>query len=455
MICYATSGDDVYIFLGLTGSSLMDCHHPLERRYQQQLCLSYKLHKLWTQDRAPKNVHYFIGPNDEEPWDILPSLLPPDWLYDSGRMQKIVFILVERRQPFRPNKFTFAEQWVSATETIIQSLARRVTCQLNVDHPDHSIGIASLGYTIAKVDWFCKSTDTVVMKRVAALTAGKNVELSVNALYREHLEDLPRRLRSLTTPYNSCRHILPSISSLQHLRVLTLTSESNSILPVFDLGHDSFSCLEEFKSEMLPFYALIRVCEAIGGTLKKLDVDLPELSSHSDLSRLACALSQRSRSSLQNVHIRIHKANCSEDRSWRNILPFQSLVSIRSFKLEHVRPIVLSASDVQTLLSAWPNAITISLNPSLAIPRQAACEFSDIDGPPTLEHFGIVIDPRVERKRLVQRSSLGPMHPSKGSNLKILDIGSFRVAENEYKLRAVPVTHGSCSGCNVRYNSDA
>ena len=334
---------------------------------------------------------------------------------------------------------------------------------INVDHPDHSIGIASLGYATAKVDWFCKSTDTVVMKRVAALTAGKSVELSVNALYREHLEDLPHRLTSLTTPYNSCQHILPSISSLQHLRVLALTSESNSILPAFDLGPDSFSSLEEFKSDMLPFYALIRVCEAIGGTLNKLDVDLPELNSHSDLSQLARALSQRCRNSLKDLHIRIHKANRSEDRSWRNILPFQSLPLIQSFKLEHVRPIVLSASDVQTLLSAWPNAITISLNPRLAIPREAAWELSDIDvlssvrlyGPPTLEHSGIATDPRVERKRLVQRSSLGPMHPSKGSNLKILDIGSFRVAENEYELRAVPVTHDSCSGCNVRYNSDS
>ena len=144
-------------------------------------------------------------------------------------------------------------------------------CHLEIDNPNHYVEIVPLELMLVKVDVLCMPTDTTVMRRVAELTAGKDVEL-VNALNEEHLEHLPRHLTRLRAPFNSCRSILTAILSLQHLHFLTLSSDPNSISPVFEVPPGAFPNLEESKSSLLPFQALKRVCEAIGGMLKSITI---------------------------------------------------------------------------------------------------------------------------------------------------------------------------------------
>ena len=452
MIYFATSSQhDVYIFIGLTESYVTSRCQVLESRIHQALHITRKLRKLW--DRVPTAVHFFIGPND--PWNLLLSVLPPTSLYES--IQKMVFTLVERPQPSR-SSFTIAEEWISTTKSIIRPLSGQVICHLEIDNPTHYVEIAPLEYMSVKVDVFCMPTDTTVMHRVTELTAGKEVELRVNALNKEHLEHLPRRLTKLTTPFNSCRRILPAISSLRHLRSLTLSSDSNSISPVFEAPPGAFPSLEELKCDMLPFHALKRVCEATGGTLKSIIIDLPTLSKQSDFFQLAHTLSQRCQSSLENLYIRIHGVHRLESDDWHNVLPLQSLTSIQSFVFEHLRPVVLTPSGIRTLLSAWSNARVILLNPRLSVPRSSGWTLCNIDvlvalrryAPPTLEHFGIVIDPQIARNPLVQHSSLPLMRPS---NLRSLDIGTFRVAGTAYELQVFPILHILFSGCTIEHGA--
>jgi len=195
-------------------------------------------------------------------------------------------------------------------------------CHLEIDNPNHYVEIAPLELTLVKVDVLCMPTDTTVMRRVAELTVGKDVESCVNALDEKHLEHPPRHLTRLTAPFNSCRSILTAISSLQHLHFLTLSSDPNSISPVFEVPPGAFPNMEELKSSLLPFQALKRVCEAIGGMLKSITIDLPTLSNKSDLFQLAHILSRRCPSSLENILIRIHKVHRLESDDWCNVLPF-------------------------------------------------------------------------------------------------------------------------------------
>ena len=423
---YSFAPQCLYVFIGFLFDQVIERCQSIGTGIENptELPDDLDVDRLWQE--IPRTVQFFVSA--QAPWSSLQRVLPPEQHYD--RIRNIVFILVE-------NNLRFAEQWMSQSKPILLSLSEGVHCKLQVENSDHVIRISPLGHSTVKVDVSCSTRDTESLWRLAPLTRGNWVELSVNTLSAEHLPALGDCfITSLKSPYNSCSGILHSISSLQHLRVLALTSTSRSLQQSF---HGALPCLEMLKLDM-PIEHVLQVFSGFyTAALKTLEVNLPELNGPSNLTQLANLLSQRCARSLNTLCIRVHGVDPSETASWRNILPFQTLSSLRSFTVQHPFPLGLTTDQIRALLKAWPHAVSISLNPRAAIPQQGPVGLSHMNvlialrrySPATLRYFGISIDPETAVNSGWEGEFLG-----RSSHLTTLDIGTCRITD---ALRVLPV----------------